>query len=728
MTNLVLAGCRTTPLGGYLGALGLLRAVTRLLDPAATGRWERRCFVLGSRFATSDDLVDALLPRFEPEAIVSPWNGGSGFAGNGKSVTAERALQAVRDSTDPRLAPLRAAVQAGDRVVVLGRERGWGGKGDNLWDEAGKLHVLLLCRNEFPDQALPWLDAAVALGPDGEHAYSRLLGTGGNFGRQDLSATYLARLQSVLTDRRSRGWLHAMLTGDESTPYLRDAVGQFDPGRAGGIQSSPLGKTDDKGFVNPWAFLLTVEGALLFATAVVRRHGADYGPGHGKVALPFQVRGSAVGHATVAAGENALGELWAPEWSAPTRLDEVTHLLAEGRAEWQARPARSGLDFARAVATLGVDRGIAAFERYLFVDRLGQNPLAVPAGRIEVTQRRGVELLAELDSWLDDLRRTTLPSTVDTRIRGVEQALFAHARSGEPAALAEVFVALGRCHESVARSGSVQRAVRPLVLRNGDGLLGALLPAAHGDGALRVALALATARDGTAPPTLGGLRPLLAPVAADRMPRWTSRPVPASLATGLAAALAEVARLRGMPGAVDDPPGDLVPAVRGVRIALHRGLVLRAADAAALVDGSLDGQRCADVLAGLLTVDWPRTDRTLPGDGNDADPALDVLLPFTGTGLLRVPTDSGTKDSLVRPGPQWPVLLAAGRIAEVLGDAARRLRIAGLRHVIDPRSGDRDGMALAAVLLLRISDPDRAAALRRVAALPQAPPNQEITP
>jgi CRISPR-associated protein Csx17 len=161
---------------------------------------------------------------------------------------------------------------------------------------------------------------------------------------------------------------------------------------------------------------------------------------------------------------------------------------------------------------------------------------------------------------------------------------------------------------------------------------------------------------------------------------------------------------------------------------LHRGLVLRAADAAALVDGSLDGQRCADVLAGLLTVDWPRTDRTLPGDGNDADPALDVLLPFTGTGLLRVPTDSGAKNVLVRPGPQWPVLLAAGRIAEVLGDAARRLRIAGLRHVIDPRSGDRDGMALAAVLLLRISDPDRAAALRRVAALPQASPNQEITP
>ena len=123
-----------------------------------------------------------------------------------------------------------------------------------------------------------------------------------------------------------------------------------------------------------------------------------------------------------------------------------------------------------------------------------------------------------------------------------------------------------------------------------------------------------------------------------------------------------------------------------------------------------------------------RGDDDLPASLAGELVALDVLLPFTGTGLLRVPTDSGTKDSLVRPGPQWPVLLAAGRIAEVLGDAARRLRIAGLRHVIDPRSGDRDGMALAAVLLLRISDPDRAAALRRVAALPQASPNQESTP
>jgi CRISPR-associated protein Csx17 len=560
MTELTLPGCRTTPLGSYLAALGLLRAVTRLLDGDATGCWQRQGFVLGSRFGTVNELVDELLARFEPEAIVSPWNAGSGFAGNGKNVTAERALRTVRQSHDPRLAALREAVAAGDRVVAIGRERGWGGQGDDLWDKARKPEVLGLCRNEFPDQTLPWLDAAVALGQDDDPAYSRLLGTGGNFGRQDLSATYLARVQSVLTDSRSRAWLSSLLSGQESTPYLRDAVGQFDPGRAGGIQSSPLEKADDKGFVNPWAFLLTVEGALLFASAVVRRHGAAYA----RASLPFQAHGSTAGYPTQAPGEKVLGELWAPEWSTPARLDEITHLLAEGRAEWNKRPASSGLDFARAISTLGVDRGIDAFERHLFLDRHGQNPLAVPVGRMKVRRRRGVQLLARLDVWLSRLRRAELPSQVQVGLRGVEQALFRHARSGEPEQLAEVIAAVGRCHEAVTHSSVVRRAVPPLWMPEGPALLQELRQAAENDAELRIALAFATARDEQANDKVP-LRMLLSPVTTNqpahsrraqrsktattpaRGPDWTDRPGLAPLSAGLVAPLAEAVRPAGSP-------------------------------------------------------------------------------------------------------------------------------------------------------------------------------------
>jgi CRISPR-associated protein Csx17 len=714
MTELALPGCRTTPLGGYLAGLGLLRAVTRLLDGEATGRWERQQFVLGSRCESLDKLVDELLTRFEPEAIVSPWNAGSGFAGNGKNVTAERALQTIRQSDDHRLARLKDAVHAGDRVVTLGRERGWGGKSDDLWDKARKREVLGLCRNEFPDHALPWLDAAVALGQDDDPAYSRLLGTGGNFGRQDLSATYLARLQSVLTDRRTRGWLHSLLSGVESTPYLRDAVGQFDPGRAGGIQSSPLEKADDKGFVNPWAFLLTVEGALLFASAVVRRYGAEYA----RVALPFQVRGSAAGYPTQAPGESVLGELWAPEWSAQARLDEVTHLLAEGRAEWNNRPASSGLDFARAVSTLGVDRGIAAFERHLFVDRHGQNPLAIPAGRIKVRRRRGVHMLAALDVWLDRLRRAELPSQVETGLRAVEQALFNHARSGAADLLVEVIAAVGRCHEAVARSGAVRRLVRPLLMRDGAALLDELRKAAEDDVELRIALAFATARD--TKPNLP-LRALLSPVTVGPPLEWTHRPTLAPLSSGLGVALAEAARRRGFPWAVDEVESKLQSAVKGVRIGYQWSVRITAAVLHTFVAGALDDDRLADLLAGLLTVDWRDTppDTVLLGGSPGSDPALDLLLPFIGTGPLTLPDEV-----LLRPGAEWPALLLAGCTAEVLADAALRLRIAGLRHVIIPGAAPHEGARLAAVLLLRVPDGDRLDALRRVAVLPQSTSEQ----
>ena len=750
MTDLALDGCRATPLAGYLAALGVLRTVTRLADPDATGHWRHQRFVLSSgRFTTVAELATALHDRFEPAAVVSPWNAGSGFAGNGKNSTAEAALQRIRTATDPRLRELRAAALAGDAVVAEGRRRGWGGKGDELWDKARKKDVLALCRREFPDAALPWLDAVAALGQDGDPAFSRLLGTGGNFGRQDLSATYLARVAQVFDDRRSPRWLLAALTGDESVPYLRDAVGQFDPGRAGGIQSSPLEKADDKGFVNPWAFLLTVEGALLFAAAVVCRHGTENSRAeNSRAALPFQVRGSTSGHGSAAADEVPLGELWAPEWTAPAGLADVAHLLAEGRAQWRGRPARSGLDFVRAVATLGVDRGITAFERHVFVDRLGQNPLAVPAGRVTVARRGGVEPLAGLDHWLDAVRRSTPPASVAARLRAVEQALFEHARTGLARELAAVFAAVGRCHEAVSRSGAVRRWAAPLVLGNGAELLALLAGAAADDAELRLALALATARDehpagGPAPAklatpatpaTLDGLRPLLSPVAGvpgARWPSWLDAPAPNSLAAGLAVALAGAARRRAQPTAVavaETEPG-IEPAVRGVRIAFGRGCRLPFTDVQHFVAGSMaDGERMADLLAGLLAVDWRGCpDRGLGGEHARAPlgPAVDLLLPFTGTTPIHLVTqDGGQRLALLRPGRDWPLLLAAGRVQEVVDDAAFRLRLAGIRHVVRARHGD-GGPAprLAALLLLRVFDGQRLAALRRVADLPSPTPS-----
>lgn len=387
-------------------------------------------YMLRCRFSSIDELTDAVYADFRPESVVAPWNSGSGFADNGKSPAAERILKWIRESSDERLAPLQLAVAGSDRVVSEARRIGIA----DLWDKKRKPEVLRLCRNELPDAAIAWLDAAIALGQDDDPSYSRLLGTGGNLGRQELSVAYLQQVRTVLEGSGSMEWLASALDGRQRAAFPKDSPGQFDPGGVGASdEPNPVG--------NPWTFLFLVEGTLLFATAVVRRYGSAYR----EAALPFQVAGLTAGFASAAPEERPLAELWALEWSEAMRIPDVAHLLGEGRADWNSHTARSGLDMVRAAATFGVDRGIAAFHRHVFVSRLGQNPIAVPAGRIEVGVRGGVDLLTELDRWRDALRRSAPPSYTAARLRALDQAIYDHARGGEPSALTEVFAALGRC-------------------------------------------------------------------------------------------------------------------------------------------------------------------------------------------------------------------------------------------------------------------------------------------
>ncbi|WP_204080883.1 type I-G CRISPR-associated protein Cas8g1/Csx17 [Mycobacterium riyadhense] len=683
MAELVLDGCRVTPLSGYLSALGVHRAVHRLLDSEVEGRWNQGAYVLYCRFDTIDELARALSAAFEPESIVSPWNSGSGFAANGKSPAAERILQWVRDSTDDRLAALRIAVAGADRVVTEGRRLGI----PDLWDKKQKPDVLRLCRNELPDSAVAWLDAAIALGQDDDPSYSRLLGTGGNLGRQELSATYLQQVRTVFEHRDGVAWLASALDGHARAPLPKDSPGQFD---AGGVGSSE----DPNSVGNPWTSLFVIEGTLLFATGVVRRHGAAY-PG---AALPFQVPGSTAGFASSAAGERPLAELWAPEWPEPLCIPEVGHLLGEGRADWNSRAARSGLDMARAVATFGVDRGIRAFQRHIFVDRLGQSPIAVPAGRIEVGIRGGVDLLAPLDRWREALRRTDPPSHIVSRLRALDQAIFDHACTGEPDALVEVFAALGRSRSTASRSGKVRDAKLPaLSLRHGNKLFDQLGDVTHHDRELRIALALTTSRDSD-----------------DTFGRWLTDPL---LAGGLAPGLADIARRRGFPLATDEIVTDRIPSVRGPRIVFERGMRLRSGDVQAFVEGAIDDERTAALTLGLSCIDWRYTsNENLPGTASAYDPALDLLLLFTGAAPLDyVNTDGDSRSLFVRPGHNWPSGLIAGHIGAVLQDAVRRLRIAGLRHVAAIHGRSHDGRRLAAALLLTTKTSDRRAALNRVA-------------
>lgn len=752
---IALDGCRSEPLGSYLQGLGAWHALVRIADPDARASWHGGRMVLTTSLG-DEDVISALVERYEPLPIVSPWNAGSGFAGTGKNVEAEHALATVRASGDPRFGPLRAAVLAADDIVVTARNAGWAGKGSTFWDAARKPDVLRLCRNRLPDAAVSWLDAVAALSQDAEGenklTYNRLLGTGANFGRQDLQNTYLRHCLKLLTDqqgiRSSPGWLRAVLYGDETTPYLREAVGQFDPGRAGGIQSSPAEKADDAGFANPWSFLLTVEGALLFASTATRRQGAATSD----AAIPFVVRASTVGYGSSAVDEGAQAEIWTPEWDRPATLAEIEHLLGEGRARWRDRPASNGLEFAQAVATLGVDRGVRRFVRSVFAPRLGQNPLAVPVGVVEVTERGGAGLLAEVDEWLSRLRGTALPSTVRTRLRVVEESMYALAASGEADGMRRVLIDLGLLHEAVGRSGKTAEQVRlPLTIRNGHSwwhLVQPHEPNEPGAAELRLAAALAAGRDrglDGKPMRWGALRQLVTPVADTGYLAWRDRPR-ASMAAGALAAVAAAHRLRSVPGAVRDPQEFLdvesrtEPATRGVFSAFALGPTASLIDVVRLIEmpsggSDFDDELFTDYLRGLMLVDWSRVEKAPFEDvprvrkSDLVPPALAALVAFYGRRPFNLQLDEDDPAEtrvLLRPDSSWLPRIHAGDIGGVVSDAIDHLHVAGLRDTIHAGviATNVDQDRLAAALLVPVRHSHRLEALKRIAALPSTPDTQ----
>ena len=172
-----------------------------------------------------------------------------------------------------------------------------------------------------------------------------------------------------------------------------DAIGQFDPAGAGGPGSSRFGAADS--LVNPWGYVLLVEGALLFAASAARRN--QYAAG--RAAIPFTVAASPDGSASGAAGEESRGEVWVPVWTREFTLAEIRQLFAEARASWRGRPARRAVDFYAATRTLGVARGINKFTRYGLQRRNGLAFAAVPLARIDVREKPEVQLAADVEDW-----------------------------------------------------------------------------------------------------------------------------------------------------------------------------------------------------------------------------------------------------------------------------------------------------------------------------------------
>lgn len=452
MNSLPLPGCAPIPLAHYLKALGVLRLISgseQQGDASAVGHWKRDAFVLHSKF-DREGLVQFFLRDYSPTPIVAPWNGGSGFHTKDNA----DAITALERSNGERLLPFREAISSARTVL----------KSIGLEEKPSpqeKEQLLRLCRNVFPDCALTWLDAAFVLTDDGTK-YPPLLGTGGNDGRLEFTNNFMQRLIEIISPEtgapttRAKDWLESSLFGSAvAVPIGKAPVGQFLPGAAGGANTTSGFGSESA--VNPWDFVLMLEGALLFAAAAVRRLE---GTQPGALAYPFCVRQAAVGYGSASAAdeESSRAEMWMPLWSKPTGLPELTAVLSEGRAQLGQRAARNGVDFARAVVTLGVDRGISAFQRFGFQVRNGLSYFATPLDRVVVRRNACADLLSEIDPWLARLRDKAgpsakqVPASVSRALNQLESRILDLCKDGRASRLQAVLVALGQAERALARS------------------------------------------------------------------------------------------------------------------------------------------------------------------------------------------------------------------------------------------------------------------------------------
>ncbi len=458
MNEIVLEGCTATPLVGYLKALGVLRLLSAN-HPETRGAWRGNRFVLTTSLDRAG-IEQFFLHEYAPTPIMAPWNGGSAFYEKDN----KDALLRIARSNDPRLRDYQESLAIAESALA-GYDRTASPKGDD------KARLLTSIRGQLQDAALGWFDASVLLSGESPQ-YPPLLGTGGNDGRLEFTNNFMQRVLEVLpmsddaVEQVSLGWLQTALFAEAAPGLAKNPIGQFSPGQAGG----PNAETgfDADAVMNPWDFVLMIEGALLFAAAAVRRNADDP---FGVLSYPFTVRAVGAGAGSLGEGDvgNARGELWMPLWVQPATHAEVQTLMGEGRVVFGRKPARDALDFVRAVQHLGAYRGVQSFQRYGLLMRSGKAFLATPLSRVEVSETPTSSWLDELDAngWLDRFRRFANEANTAVRFKmlrkRLEDRLFALAGKipSKPDTQA-LLTLLGEIQSALKVSSKAREAVRPV--------------------------------------------------------------------------------------------------------------------------------------------------------------------------------------------------------------------------------------------------------------------------
>ena len=256
---LELHGCTPEPLMSYLKALGIFRLVSEQKDRSARAWWENDKFMLRSAL-DQDALVEFFLEEYRPTPVVAPWN--NRFR-TGVMKGDKLGLDVISCSSEERFSAYRCHIEKSKKILKQEEDKG---------------RILAKCRTQFSDEALDWLDAVYVLTAE-RPAYPPLTSNGGTLGTSssgDISMNFAKNFVGALNLSKRRGrhavspsdWLKGAVFGSGNPKLTASAGGQFSPGGWG--PNSTVGFEADS-LINPWDFLLLVEGTLAFAGAPVRR-------------------------------------------------------------------------------------------------------------------------------------------------------------------------------------------------------------------------------------------------------------------------------------------------------------------------------------------------------------------------------------------------------------------------------------------------------------------------
>lgn len=454
--KIVLSGCRPEPLSNYLKALGVLRVLSEARPYAqCQGYWENEQFVLITTL-TEKKIREFFLWDYAPSPFVSPWNGSTGFYPKDKQ---KELLETIINAPEKRFKAYHDALNIPQSVIQSLELQA------QPKDAQVKKRLLSQLRDRLPDTTAKWIDTCAMITTDADNPlkFVPLMGTGGNDGNFEFGRTFMQQLQNLIdfqtgdpTEDAEKLLRSALF--DEVLPQLSYSgkIGQFNPIAAGGANATT--GTDADSRVNPWDFVLMLEGMLVLMPGITRRGEM----GKVGVAAPFTAsRPSMAGYGS-AADEKVRAELWIPLWRRPVGLGELQVLFREGRAKvssgGQLRTAKTGVDFVRAVTNLGVARGISAFHRYGFQERNGLSYFAVSLNRFKSPPKPQRDPLQAIDSWLQQFLRLAeeekTPASIRRAGRLLENAIVEYAQ--EKATLLDLLIALGDAEKALNQSLSLR--------------------------------------------------------------------------------------------------------------------------------------------------------------------------------------------------------------------------------------------------------------------------------